>query len=100
METKHEIANKCVSAAIDALVAAITEDILGHPKPRGYEIVVTCYPTDRMGFHDEKEFKFLVDDDDNITICEGEDDEEFTLSDIEIGDLIDISNAILCGNIV
>lgn len=100
-KTKHEIANDLINKAITALVDAIKEDILQHDTPRGNEIKVTCYPVDHMGFDDEKVFVFIVDDKDNISVYEGEDScEEQTLSDIEINDLIDISNAILCGNIV
>ena len=103
-KTKHEIANDLINKAITALVDAIKDDILQHDTPRGNEIKVTCYPVDHMGFGADKVFVFIVDDDDNISIYEGDEDgyndEEFTLSDIEIGDLIDISNAILCGNIV
>ena len=100
-KTKHEIANDLINKAITALVEAITEDILGHPTPHGHEIKVTCYPIDHMGFGDEKVFVFIVDDENNISVYEGEDCcDEQTLGDIEINDLIDISNAILCGNIV
>lgn len=93
--TKHEKANTLVRLAIDALVDAISDDVKELTKNGMHTLVVDVSSYDMTFTHDNT---LNVDLGDNGKITISDDVKSCDIGDVTINDLIDISNAILCGN--
>ena len=93
--TKHEKANTLVMLAIDALVDAISDDVkeLTENGKRTLDVDISNYD---MTFTHDGSIDIVLEDDGKITISD--DVKNCEIDDITINDLIDISNAIMCGN--
>jgi len=93
--TKHEKANTLIRLAIDALVDAITDDVKELTKNGMHTLVIDVSSYGMIFTHDGS-VDVVLEDNGKITISD--DVKSCDISDITINDLIDISNAILCGN--
>lgn len=93
--TKHEKANTLVRLAIDSLVDAISDDVKELTKNGKHTLDVDISSYDMTFTHDGS-IDIVLEDDGKITISD--DVKNCEIGDITINDLIDISNAIMCGN--
>ena len=93
--TKHEKANTLVMLATNALVDAISDDVkeLTENGKRTLDVDISSYD---MTFTHDGSIDIVLEDNGDITISD--DVKSCEIGDITINDLIDISNAILCGN--
>jgi hypothetical protein len=93
--TKHEKANTLIRLAIDALVDAITDDVKELTKNGAHTLNIDVSSYDMVFTHDDT-LDVDLGENDKITISD--DVKSCDIGDVTINDLIDISNAILCGN--
>lgn len=93
--TKHEKANTLVRLAIDALVDAISDDVKELTKNGMHTLDIDVSSYDMIFTHDDI---LGVDLGENSKITISDDVKSCDIGDVTINDLIDISNAILCGN--
>lgn len=93
-KTKHEIANDYVYKATMALAEAITEDINELAKDNKEVVINTCYSAYGIDIVEV----WLGSIKDNKVYFTSEFGVEHELDDMPIEKLIDINNALLCGN--